>query len=236
MDVSKRPREELHKEQCLSFVKKLWVADTLAMFHYPVSATEVPGYYDVVETPIDLSTIRKNIEQGKYRTDAEVENDVVLMLSNALDFNEKGSQWHDLAKQLKKRYLTLARESGLSFDADQAFIPTKKVRDDESTLRKAEKKGEEKLEDVLQAMEKDKEIPLEQLRAMYARRTTKGKADQQSSDYSSGTGNGDRDEEVFSDEEGTNDSGSSSSSSYGIEEEEDSLDSESASKDDGDDE
>ncbi|CBZ26150.1 conserved hypothetical protein [Leishmania mexicana MHOM/GT/2001/U1103] len=237
MDVSKRPREELHKEQCLSFVKKLWAADTLAMFHYPVSATEVPGYYDVVETPMDLSTIRKNIEQGKYRTDAEVENDVVLMLSNALDFNEKGSQWHDLAKQLKKRYLTLARESGLSFDADQAFIPTKKVRDDESTLRKAEKKGEEKLEDVLQAMEKDKEIPLEQLRAMYARRTTKGKADQQSSDYSSGTGNGDRDEEVFSDEEGTNDSGSSSSSSsYGIEEEEDSLDSESASKDDDDDE
>nr|5C4Q_A Chain A, Bromodomain [Leishmania donovani BPK282A1]5C4Q_B Chain B, Bromodomain [Leishmania donovani BPK282A1] len=125
MDVSKRPREEFHKEQCLSFVKKLWAADTLAMFHYPVSATEVPGYYDVVDTPMDLSTIRKNIEQGKYRTDTEVENDVVLMLSNALDFNEKGSQWHDLAKQLKKRYLTLAQESGLSFDADQAFIPTK---------------------------------------------------------------------------------------------------------------
>ncbi|GET93379.1 bromodomain factor 2 protein, putative [Leishmania tarentolae] len=236
MDVDKRPREELHKEQCLSFVKKLWAADTLAMFHYPVSATEVPGYYEVIETPMDLSTIRKNIEQGKYTTDGEVENDVVLMLSNALEFNEKGSQWHDLAKQLKKRYLALASESGLSFDADQAFIPTKKARDDESTLRKAEKKADEKLEDILQAMEKDKDIPLEQLRAMYARRTPGNEADQQNSDYSSGRVTDDSDDEVSSAEEDTSGGGSSSGSYDTDEEDDDSLDSESASKDDDDDE
>lgn len=182
MESSKRPREALHKEQCLSFVNKLWAADTLAMFHHPVSATEVPGYHEVIAEPMDLSTIRKKIEAGTYAADAEVEDDVALMLSNALDFNEKGSQWHDLAKQLKKRYPVLAEQSGLSFDADQVFIPTKKVRDDESTLRKAEKKADEKLDDVLQAMEKEKEIPLEQLRAMYARRTTDAADAQVSSD------------------------------------------------------
>ncbi|KAG5490181.1 hypothetical protein JKF63_00300 [Porcisia hertigi] len=229
MDGSKRPRETPHKEQWLSFVEKLWAADTLAMFHHPVSATEVPGYYDIVEAPMDLSTIRKNIEEDKYSTDAEVENDVALMLSNALDFNDKGSPWHDLAKKLKKRYPTLARESGLSFDADSVFIPTKKARDDESTLRKAEKEDNEKLEDVLEAMEKEKEIPLEQLRAMYAHRTTEPKTDMQSVD--TGSDSDDSDDEVSSDEADTSD-GVSGSGSYDTDEDSngDSADSQSASK------
>ncbi|KAG5464136.1 hypothetical protein LSCM1_00316 [Leishmania martiniquensis] len=234
MGGSKHPREGLHKEQCLSFVQKLWAADTLSMFHHPVSATEVPGYYDVVEVPMDLSTIRKKIEQDKYSTDAEVENDVALMLSNALQFNEKDSQWYSLAKQLKKRYLTLAQECGLSFDADEVFIPTKKVRDDESTLRKAEEEVDEKIEDILESMEKDKEIPLEQLRAMYARRKTEGIADQPSSDYGSS-----RDSvgsnEMPSDEAATSDDSSSSSSDSDEtdeEEEGDPSDSQTASKDD----
>ncbi|CAJ1036453.1 Bromodomain, putative [Leishmania lindenbergi] len=236
MDGSKRPREAFHKEQCLSFVKKLWAADTLAMFHHPVSSTEVPGYYDVVEAPMDLSTIRKNIDADRYNTDAEVENDVALMLSNALEFNEKGSQWYHLAKQLKKRYLILAQESGLSFDADQVFIPTKKVRDDESTLRKAEKKGGEKIEDVLEVMEKEKEIPLEKLRAMYAHRATGGEADQQSTDDCSGRGSDDSDEMSSVDEDASGSSSSSVSYDSTDEEEEDSLNSHSASKDGDDDE
>lgn len=206
MDGEKRSRDtaSFHKQQCLSFVNKLWEADTLAMFHHPVSATEVPGYYEVIEEPMDLSTIRAKIEAGKYSSDAEVEDDVALMLSNALDFNAKGSPWHDLAKKLKKSYPAIAQRAGLSLDADQVFIPTKKVRDDESTLRKAEKNGDEKLDEVLETMEKEKEIPLDELRLKYARLRAEAQAADQPSGSDSGgvvsSGSSDDDEEEESEE------------------------------------
>jgi hypothetical protein len=207
MEGEKRMRDAtgFHKQQCLSFVKKLWEADTLAMFHHPVSATDVPGYYDVIEEPIDLSTIRKKIEEDKYSTDSEVEDDVALMLSNALDFNAKGSPWHDLAKKLKKAYPGMAQQSGLAFDTDQVYIPTKKVRDDESTLRKAEKNGGEKLDEVLETMEKEKEIPLDELRLMYARR--KAEAEQHSgNDAGSSSAEEESGEEEEEEEEDTSSS------------------------------
>ncbi|KAK7196176.1 bromodomain factor 2 protein [Novymonas esmeraldas] len=231
MEGNKRPREAFHKEQCLSFVNKLWAADTLAMFHHPVSETDVPGYYQVVAAPMDLSTIRKKVEENRYTSDAEVEDDVALMLSNALDFNTKGSQWYDLARQLKKRYPTLAQQSGLAFDADQVFIPSKKTRDDESTLRKAEKAGDEKLEDVLEAMEKEKEIPLEQLRAMYARHTATadGAADQQSSTF--GSSGSDESSEESSDDEASSSDDEEDVSDSEDGDEEDTSESESVSKD-----
>lgn len=226
MEAEKRARStsSFHKQQCLSFVQKLWEADTLAMFHHPVSATDVPGYHDVVAEPMDLSTIRQKIEEERYSSDSEVEDDVALMLSNALDFNEKGTQWHALAKKLRKLYPTIAEQVGLSFDADQVFIPSKKVRDDESTLRKEEKKGGEKLSEVLEAMEKEKEIPLDELRLMYARR--KAEAEQQSgSDRGVSSSAGDEedgseeeDEAESSDEE---DSSASSSDSASESDEED---------------
>lgn len=231
MEGEKRARDTsgFHKQQCLSFIKKLWEADTLAMFHHPVSATDVPGYYDVVEEPMDLSTIRQKVEEDKYHADTELEDDVALMLSNALDFNEKGSQWHAHAKKLKKTYPAIAQQSGLSFDADQVFIPTKKVRDDESTLRREEKSGGEKLDEVLETMEKEKEIPLDELRLMYARR--KAEAEQHSgsdTDVSSSPGKEDEEDESEEGEEsGSSDgeessmSSSSDSDSESDEEEED---------------
>ncbi|CCW60154.1 unnamed protein product [Phytomonas sp. EM1] len=169
MTAEKRPLESFHKVECISFINKLWEADTLSMFHHPVSTTEVPNYHDVIKNPMDLSTIKAKIEKGAYKQDSDVETDVALMLTNALQFNEKGTVWYNLAKDLRKKYATFAKECGLAFDADGAFIPTKKARDDETTIRKAERKYKEELNEVINDLEKDKEIPLEELRALYKR-------------------------------------------------------------------
>lgn len=210
MEGEKRERSSLNKERCHSFITKLWEADTLAMFHHPVSTTEVPGYYDAVEYPMDLSTIRSNIDEGKYTSDSEVEDDVVLMISNALEFNERGSQWYNIANELKKSYRNMALKCGLSFDEDQVFIPSKKFRDEESTLRKAELRQDEKLEEVLDLLEKDKEIPLEELRAMYSK--SKEHLPSESS-HASGRSSSTGDADISDDD-------STSESSYDEEEEE----------------
>lgn len=207
--MEKRPRETCNKERCLSFISKLWEADHLAMFHHPVSATEVPGYYDVITSPMDLSTIKANIEKGKYESDTDVQDDVALMISNALEFNDKGTAWYNLAKWMRTEYLTLARQSGLDVDADAAFIPAKKARDDESTIRKAEAKYGEELDCVLSDLEKEKEIPLEELRKRYSRTA----ANDKSADESGSEGGSSADSDLDSDEELESDSYDSSSSS-----------------------
>lgn len=181
MQAGKSSGKPLNKQACQRFVSELRTADTLAMFHNPVDPRQVIGYDKVITNPMDLSTIGAKIEGGKYNCDADVEDDVALMISNALEFNERGSRWHDLASRFRRMYHKLAVSSGLDVDDDNAFIPAKRAKDDESTLSKAERHCNEKLDVVLTDLEKDKEVPLEELRARYAHKDNEATSDRSAS-------------------------------------------------------
>lgn len=213
MEADKRPRESLQKEKCLAFIQKVWDADKLAMFHHPVSAADVPGYYEVVKNPVDLSAIRQKIENGVYKEDADVEADVALMLSNALEFNDKGSQWHRQAKEIRHNYLKFAKECGVNIDDDNSFIPSKKAKDDESTLRKAESKYKENFSEVMENMKKESEMSIEELRAKYAHKDDEDSNEDEEDD---------EDEESSNDDDEESEDGSSASDESNDEEEEDS--------------
>ena len=45
------------------------------------------GYADVIKEPMDLSTIKLKIDRRKYRTIADFDADVKLMLNNCFTFN-----------------------------------------------------------------------------------------------------------------------------------------------------
>ena len=60
------------------------------LFRHPVNPKKVEGYDAVVYRPMDLATIKKNIETGVYTTIRDVEHDILLMFSNALMFNATG--------------------------------------------------------------------------------------------------------------------------------------------------
>ncbi|XP_014249170.1 protein polybromo-1 isoform X5 [Cimex lectularius] len=66
------------------------------------SRKRYPKYYEVIENPIDLRTIAKKIQQGKYTNLGDIEKDLVLMTKNACAFNEPGSQIYKDAKYLNK--------------------------------------------------------------------------------------------------------------------------------------
>ena len=51
-----------------------------------------PDYYEDIEHPIALEQIRQKVIKRKYRTMAQVEEDVVLMCNNAREYNVEGSQ------------------------------------------------------------------------------------------------------------------------------------------------
>lgn len=64
--------------------------DAQEIFTEPVDIDEVPDYMDVVTHPMDLSTIRSKLRDGKYDSLDDMENDFNLMIQNCLAYNNKG--------------------------------------------------------------------------------------------------------------------------------------------------
>ncbi|XP_006821018.1 bromodomain-containing protein 8-like [Saccoglossus kowalevskii] len=57
------------------------------VFLHPVTDELAPGYHSIVYRPMDLSTIKKNIETGGIRTTSEFQRDIMLMFQNAIMYN-----------------------------------------------------------------------------------------------------------------------------------------------------
>lgn len=69
------------------------------------SAKQYPEYYQIIQNPIDMKTIRMRIDGHQYpQVDAMI-NDCRVMFSNARDFNEPRSMIHMDAIQLEKAVL-----------------------------------------------------------------------------------------------------------------------------------
>lgn len=157
-------------EKCKQYLQKLTEMDDLSMFAKPVNPSDVDGYDTIIKSPMDLCTISEKLEKGEYRSDGDLEDDVVLMITNALKFNSKGSIFYALGDKFRRCYHDIALSIGLAVDSDIAYIPSKRRRDendDESTLMKAERKGVENLDEVLRGLKEDQEVSLDELRRKY---------------------------------------------------------------------
>lgn len=67
----------------------IFTKDAQEIFTEPVDVEEVPDYMDVVTIPMDLSTMRTKLREGKYETLDDMENDFNLMIQNCLAYNNK---------------------------------------------------------------------------------------------------------------------------------------------------
>lgn len=65
-------------------------------FLHPVSRREYPEYFETIERPIDISTIRNKIQTFEYKTCAEFLGDFELMKNNTVKFNGED---HDVTKE-----------------------------------------------------------------------------------------------------------------------------------------
>ncbi|GFR66070.1 bromodomain-containing protein 8 [Elysia marginata] len=71
------------------------------VFLHPVTNDIAPGYHSVVLRPMDLSTIKKNVETGVIRTTVDFQRDMMLMFTNAIMYN---SSDHNVFKMAKEMY------------------------------------------------------------------------------------------------------------------------------------
>ncbi|KAG3051600.1 hypothetical protein PC121_g17778 [Phytophthora cactorum] len=89
----------LHNYECLTCRKvrmlhvlhRLGVEDKLDLFKEPVTEAIAPTYFDIIKAPMDLSTMRQKILDGKYTSVnfRAFRDDFELMCLNAVTFNTK---------------------------------------------------------------------------------------------------------------------------------------------------
>lgn len=72
-------------------------ADKDSHFAIPVTEKIAPLYLSIISHPMDLSTMKKKLEEGRYGSFEEFENDVQLIISNCLKYNTPDTFYHQYA-------------------------------------------------------------------------------------------------------------------------------------------
>jgi hypothetical protein len=87
---------------CLQIVRDLKALPTASPFVHPVDAVLVPGYYDLIADPQDLTSIEHRLLDHRYRSVAEWKRDMLRIWENAITFSGPRSPWAVSANHLRK--------------------------------------------------------------------------------------------------------------------------------------
>nr|CAB3447149.1 unnamed protein product [Digitaria exilis] len=93
-------------KQCEAILKKLMTQKYSHIFNIPVDVVklQIPDYFDIIKTPMDLGTVQKKLESGSYTSPSEFAADVRLTFNNAMTYNPRGHAVHDMAIHLNKMF------------------------------------------------------------------------------------------------------------------------------------
>lgn len=72
----------------------------------PVRDEIAPGYSSVVFRPMDLTTVKKNIETGVIKSTKVFQRDVMLMFTNAIMYNSSNHDVHKISIEMYREVLT----------------------------------------------------------------------------------------------------------------------------------
>jgi len=84
-------------------------------FLFPVPDT-VPGYYEIIKKPSDLTTIRQRLDSSNYRNRSEFESDFLQMIWNAYIFNPPHSEVFKSAMELHSAFIQGLQKSVIALN------------------------------------------------------------------------------------------------------------------------
>lgn len=76
-----------------------------SVFLRPITEDQAPGYHSVIFRPMDLSTIKKNIDNGTIRSTTHFQRDVMLMFQNAIMYNKHDTFIFKMAVSMQEECL-----------------------------------------------------------------------------------------------------------------------------------
>ncbi|XP_061627872.1 bromodomain-containing protein 4-like isoform X3 [Phyllopteryx taeniolatus] len=106
---STRPKRQTNQLQYLLKVvlKTLWKHQFAWPFHSPVDVIKLnlPDYYKIIKTPMDMGTIKKRLENHYYKNAQECIHDFNTMFTNCYIYNKPNDDIVLMAKALEKLFL-----------------------------------------------------------------------------------------------------------------------------------
>ncbi|KAJ8671012.1 hypothetical protein QAD02_002271 [Eretmocerus hayati] len=93
-----------------------------SIFLKPITEDQAPGYHSIIFRPMDLSTIKKNIENGTIRSTPRFQRDVMLMFQNAIIYNGHNTIVHKRTLEMREECLQHMQVMALILGCEQPFI------------------------------------------------------------------------------------------------------------------
>ncbi|KAI3820522.1 hypothetical protein L1987_08070 [Smallanthus sonchifolius] len=82
---------------------KLQKKDIYGVYAEPVDPEELPDYHDVIKHPMDFATVRKKLAKGLYSSLKELESDVFLICTNAMQYNAPDTVYYKQASSIQEQ-------------------------------------------------------------------------------------------------------------------------------------
>ncbi|KAJ5551690.1 Histone acetyltransferase GCN5 [Penicillium sp. DV-2018c] len=109
-ELSRVPRRGPHYNELRRFVNHIQNHKHAWPFVSPVNKDEVPDYYNVITSPMDLSTIEERLDGDFYAAPKDLVGDLKLIFSNCRQYNDATTVYAKCATQLEKYMWKLIKE------------------------------------------------------------------------------------------------------------------------------
>ncbi|KAJ9211324.1 hypothetical protein DTO166G4_7058 [Paecilomyces variotii] len=108
--LAREPRHGPHFNELRRFLNQIQNHKQAWPFLNPVNRDEVPDYYDVITSPMDLSTMEEKLENDAYTAPKELVRDLQLIFSNCRQYNDATTVYARCAAKLEKFMWSLIKE------------------------------------------------------------------------------------------------------------------------------
>jgi hypothetical protein len=169
------PEDQEHQTQMLEVIQTLSSTPAFHIFLEPVRIEDVPDYYDIIEYPMDLATMRTNVTSGKYNQNKVIEYavDMRRIGMNCMNYNLPGSEIYKIAEDYLRTFEVLYQSA---FKSRTKQRPTKALAPNEQSdsslqtpqsKKKSEKKHTPKASPILSGRPLVDEKKLEQIKKFF---------------------------------------------------------------------
>lgn len=108
--LSREPRHGPHFNELRRFLNQIQNHQQAWPFSSPVNGDEVPDYYNVITSPMDLSTMEEKVEGDCYTAPKELVRDLQLIFNNCRQYNDATTAYAKCAVRLEKFMWGLIKE------------------------------------------------------------------------------------------------------------------------------
>ncbi|KAL3619808.1 hypothetical protein CASFOL_034720 [Castilleja foliolosa] len=121
------PTTPLPDKKLLIFIlDRLQKKDTYGVYSEPVDPNELPDYFEIIDQPMDFGTVRKKLDNGVYKSLEELEVDVLLICSNAMQYNSADTVYYRQARTIQE--LAKRDFNNLKHEGEDGELQPKVVR------------------------------------------------------------------------------------------------------------